>query len=420
MSLKGRGAKAAALVVVGLTLVWTGCGDLYRPVANPLPCTLSCGDPERVAHALVLSTNGSASQGTAVIIDVSGDTMVGSLTGDYVGRNPVNAVANGGFDYVANLADDNVVDFTVPAAGIPLTTNKISLNAGAMPVFLAVGGGKVFVAESGLATVEDIGNSQSIPVGNTPVALVATPDGTQLYAVNQGDNPPTVSVIFPSTDQNVATLKLPAGAKPVWGAVSADGTRVAILNQGTNSVTVIDTVADAVIPPGAGSPCTQDTFCVGAGPNYIYYEGTSNRFYVTSPADNSLTIINNGVDAYQCAATPSMCVQTISMAGPPCNGQHPVSVTALADGSRAYVADDVTNSVCVMQTSNNAFSKSIPVGTAPVFIASDPNSIRVYTANSGSGNVSLIETVDDMPVAGSNGPLTISTGGTPTFIAITP
>jgi YVTN family beta-propeller protein len=109
------------------------------------------------------------------------------------------------------------------------------------------------------------------------------------------------------------------------------------------------------------------------------------------------------------------------MAGAPCNAQHPVSLTALADGTRVYVADDPTNSVCVLNTTNNTFIKSIPVGAAPVFIASDPDSRRVFTANSGSGDVSLIQTADDTTVKRSDGtPLTIAVGGTPTFIAITP
>jgi len=176
---------------------------------------------------------------------------------------------------------------------------------------------------------------------------------------------------------------------------------------------VIDTTTDTVI----------STLPVGAGPNYITYQATLNRAYVTSPAGNSLSIINNNLGT----------VQTLPMAGAPCNGQHPISVTALADGSRVYVADDVTNSVCVLNTINNTFTTSIPVGTTPVFIASNSDSTRVYTANSGSYDVSIIQTSNDTPVTLSDGvtPLTICAGPTlpnvpctsgfvPVFIAMTP
>jgi YVTN family beta-propeller protein len=415
MSLKESGARAAVLAAIcSLGLFGSGCGDTYRPVANPEP--LPGGDPQRTAHAVVVSSNG-ANPGTAVIIDVSGDTNVGTLTGDtFVGRSPVYAASSAGTIYVVNRDDANVTTFTVPTVNSLLNLGKITLDTGAQPVFVAAAQSKVFVAESGLGIVKDISssNNQSIPVGKTPVALVAPlpPNDTQLYSLNQGDN--TVSVIFPATDQNVTTLSLPTGAKPVWGAVSADGTRVYVVNQGTNNISVIDTVSDTIIQPSNPLP-------VGAGPNYIFYQASLNRFYVTSPADKSLSIINNNVDPNQCALTPTLCVQKVSLAGPPCNAQHPLSVTALADGTRVYVADDITNSVCVLNTTNNAVTKSIPVGTAPVFIASDPDSTRVFTANSGSGDVSIIQTSSDATVKLSDGttPLTITTGGTPTFIAIT-
>ena len=425
MSLKGFGARAAVLAAaIFLGLFCGACGDYFRPVANPLPPTTG-GNPQRTAHAVVVSSNGS-SPGAAVIIDVTGDTNVGTFTGDtFVGKSPVFAASNAGTDYVVNRDDDNVTTFTVPVPSSPLNLNKITLDAGAKPVFVAVAQGKVFVAESGLGTVIDLGTNQRIQVGSNPVALVVppAPNDTQLYALNQADN--TVSVIFPATDQ-VVGLPVNVGTSPLWGAASADGSTVFVLNQGSNTtpgtVSIINTTSDTVV----------NTFGVGIGSKYIFYEATSNRAYVASPGANS-----------PCGGAMSPClyvfenntgmVTPVSMSGPPCNALHPIAVTALADGSRAYVADDMTNSVCVLTTTNNAFTTSIPVGTAPVFIASDPDSNRVLTANSGSFDVSLIQTISDTTVKQSDGvtPLTICAGPTvpgspcasgfiPTFIAITP
>ena len=419
MSLKSWGARAAVLAaVIGIGMFCSGCGDYFRPVANPEPPTIG-GNPLRSAHAVVVSSNGS-NPGTAVVINITGDTEVGLFSGETfgIGRGPVFAASLGGRDYVVNRDDNNVASFTAPVAGTPLSLSVVTLPSGATPVFAAVAQSRVFVAESGLGIVADISsNAPPIPVGANPVALVAppSPNDTQLYSLNQGDN--TVSIIFPSTDQNVGTIPLPAGAKPVWAASSADGTRIFVVNQGTSTVSVIDTVHNVLIPPGAS--CPQDTFCVGNGPNFVFYDPTLNRFYITSPADNSLTIINNSVDTSQCVANGAPCVQKVPLAGAPCNGQHPVSVTALADGSKAYVADDVTNSLCVLDTSSNSFIKNIPVGVAPLFVVSDPDSRRVLTANSGSGTVSIIETDTDAPVPGTNGPLVIPTEGTPTFITVT-
>jgi YVTN family beta-propeller protein len=76
-------------------------------------------------------------------------------------------------------------------------------------------------------------------------------------------------------------------------------------------------------------------------------------------------------------------------------GTAPRSVTALADGSRAYVANSGSGTVSVINTLNNTVVKTIPVGTAPLSVGSAPDSSRVYVANSGSNNTSIIRTSDD-------------------------
>jgi YVTN family beta-propeller protein len=317
--------------------------------------------------------------GAAVFIDVSGDTNVSTFSGGTFspGRCPVHAVAIGSATFVVNRDDGNVATFSVPIGSSSPALSLIGLPppanvTPAQPAFVASAGGKVFVAESALGMVADISSNQQISVGPNPVALVATPDGTQLFSLNRGDN--SVSVIRPATDQVLNPIPLTANGSPAWGTVSSDGSRVFVVNDGTgNNVSVINTATDTVA----------SVLSVGAGPNYIVYQASLNRAYVTSPASQSLSIIDNNLN-----------VQTISLAGAPCNAQHPISVTALADGSRVYVADDATNSVCILNTSSNTFTKRIclvqdpphptdpcPVGATPVFIASDSDSTRVYTAN---------------------------------------
>lgn len=406
MSLKGKsGARASLLAaVIALILFCISCGEEFRPVANPI--LQPGGDPEKTAHVLVVSSNGTNPWGTALVIDVAGDTAVALFTGGPiypngplagVGADPVHATSFSGTDIVINRDGNSVSTFLLPTTTsglnppnvitLPQPTPQEPSVTPAVPVFGAIAQSNLYVAETGrnsLAVITGASNYiGEIPVGHDPVALVATPDGTQLYSLNQGDN--TVSVIFPATNQNVGTIALPAGATPVWGAVSTDGTSVFIVNQGTGTVSQINTLTDTLVPGTA--TCTQDTFCVGPAPNYITYEATRNRAYVTSPSGNSLSIIDNNLGT----------VQTVSTAGPPCNGQHPISVTGLADGTRVYVADDVANSVCILNTTNNTFTKRIClvqepgssapptaacVGSAtPISIASNSDATRVYTAN---------------------------------------
>lgn len=401
MRLKGKlGATAAVLAaILGLGLCGSGCGEYYRPVANPI--ALPGGDTQPTRHALVVSRNGPCLTGTsadcqpgaAVIIDVSGDDAVAVFTGATgIGRDPVHAVAPTGTDYVVNEVDNSVTPLILGDLGsepgaitLPAPTPANPGVIPAVPVFAASAQGKLFVAESGRNMVAVINLSTNsliteIPVGTNPRALVATPDGTQLYSLNQGDN--TVTVILPSNNTVFTTISL-TGTTPVWGTVSSDGTRVFVANQGTSSVSVINTATDSIVPGTA--PCA-DSLCVGTGPNYIVYDPVLNRVYVTSPAGGSLSIIENAT-----AAAPT--VTTVPLSAAPCNGTTPISVTALADGTRVYVADQAGNSVCILSTTSNTFTERIclipplapgdpcPGGAGPVFIASDSDSFRVYTAN---------------------------------------
>jgi len=399
MRLKGKsGATAAVLAaMVGLGLCGSGCGEYYRPVATPI--VQPGGDTQPTRHALVVSRNGpcltgtpaDCTPGTAVIIDVAGDDVAGVFTGVAgIGRDPVHAVAPTGTDYIVNEVDNSVTPLilgdvgTVPGViSLPAPTPADPGIVPAVPVFAASAQGNLFVAESGRNMVAVIGLSTNtlnaeIPVGTNPRALVATPDGTQLYSLNQGDN--TVTVILPNNNTVFETIPLPAGAGPVWGAVSSDGTRVFVVNQADSTVSVINTITDMVVT----------TLAVGAGPNYIVYDPTLNRVYVTSPAGGSLSIIEDPTAVPPAVPT----VTTVPLAGAPCNGTTPISVTALADGTRAYVADQAGNSVCILSTTSDTFIKRIclvqepavpgnpcPSSATPAFIASDSDSFRVYTAN---------------------------------------
>ena len=441
MRLKGKlGATAVVLVAIfGLALCGSGCGEYYRPVAVPFP--QPGGDTQPLRHALVVSRNGpcvtgtsaDCDTGTAVVIDVSGDDAVAVFTGaDGIGRDPVYAVAPTGTDYVVNEVDNSVSPVVLGSVGgqnaitLPQPTSKNPTITPAVPVSAASAQGKLFVAESMRNNVAVIDLSTNvftteIPVGTNPVALVATPDGTQLYCLNQGDS--TVTVILPANNTVFTTISV--GTNPVWGAASSDGTRVFVVNQGDSTVSVIGTTTDMVV----------NTLSVGTGPNYIVYDPMLKRAYVTSPAGGSLSIVENAT-----AAAPT--VTTVPLSAAPCNGTTPISVTALADGTRAYVADQAGNSVCILNTTSNTFTKRIclvqepPTGSpptapcvgsaAPAFIASDSNSFRVYTANQLPANfqtaafpVSSIsrKNITNLATGVVTGLVTVTTTGSIPFVA---
>ena len=99
------------------------------------------------------------------------------------------------------------------------------------------------------------------PVGNFPLGIAITPDGTQAYVANSNDS--TVSMIATATN-TVAGLPIPVGSNPQWVALNPDGTKVYVANTVSNTVSVIKTANRAVvatIPVGSGPPTFHAVLC---------------------------------------------------------------------------------------------------------------------------------------------------------------
>src|ERR1035438_10306106 len=70
-----------------LLLVWCGCGDTFRPIIIPNPPVFP--NP-KAAHTVVsINDNGTVVPGSAMVLDVSGDTDMSVVS---VGLAPVHAV----------------------------------------------------------------------------------------------------------------------------------------------------------------------------------------------------------------------------------------------------------------------------------------------------------------------------------------
>src|SRR5215475_1072109 len=73
-----------ASVLLLSTIVLLSCGDVYRPVANPI--IPPGANPQETFYAIVVGPNGTANGGAATV-DVSGDTNIGNAV---LGVNPVH------------------------------------------------------------------------------------------------------------------------------------------------------------------------------------------------------------------------------------------------------------------------------------------------------------------------------------------
>lgn len=217
-----------------------------------------------------------------------------------------------------------------------------------------------------------------LPAGSHPVLMAETPNGQNLYVVNQGDGTSPTNVLNLSTVDLSTTATIPIGVNPSWIASRPDGQRVYVLTQGDGQLYTIrqdNSVASQLI---------------GIGANYVLYDNALNRLYVTSPA---ATAGANGL-VYVFSATGDLPTALVTPSGnppgaliippvPPCAAAPatcgpviPASVAALPDGSRFYVASYQTQSPC---SDPNAGTGSCIIPMVTVF---DAGSLTIRAAPS--------------------------------------
>jgi YVTN family beta-propeller protein len=395
--------RAAGVLL--LMLICLSCGQTYRPVATPIIPSLP--NPGFSHFALVISGNGIDHPGASTSINVSGDTAESQ---SIVGLMPVQAavVLNGTRVYVANSHDDTVSTFS-PTSPTPVTT--ISLPAGSAPSFVATAeNASVYVANSGNNTVSAITMASNvleqpvygIAVGIDPVWLAETPNLQKLYVANRGNGAGggSVTSINPVDRSVNPPISNAIWVSPVSVAARSDSNRAYVLDQGSGLVWPIDTASDSVLLPEqcGHNPCSVS---VGVGANFMLYDSTRNRLYVSNPANNTVTYLD--------ASTDALTATVLAIA-------NPISVAVLPDGTRAYISSVafstsggvtyVTSRVTVINASSGSTTTTIPLSTVKAQPGCGPNpselsmaaaadSSRVYVGNCDAGNVAIIQTLSD-------------------------
>ncbi|RXA15078.1 PKD domain-containing protein [Methanosarcina sp. MSH10X1] len=125
--------------------------------------------------------------------------------------------------------------------------------------------------------------------------------------------------------------------------------------------------------------------------------GASQFAYVTNEESNNVSVIDT---------TTNKVKATISV------GSDPVGVAINPNGTRVYVSNANSNDVSVIDTATNTVIATVPAGSSPEGIATSPNGKKVYVANKGSNTISVINTVSN------NVENTVNTGRNPVGVAV--
>jgi YVTN family beta-propeller protein len=387
--------RRAVWLAVGLSLalIGTGCGDVYRPVAQPIIGPPP--NPGALHFVAAITTDGPADPGSASRIDVSGDSVEGTFP---TGVLPTHAalVANGTRLYVTNTAEDTV---SANNTSTPTLVTAISLPPGSKPAFVhTTESANVYVANSGNNTVSVINATSNVvtatvAVGSNPSAMAELPNGQKLYVLNKGSG--DVTVINTIDDTVATTIALPGASSPSWIAARSDSSRVYVLD-GSGLIYDISAVADPACP-------VPDVVCGtvssgGSGSNFLVYDSTSNSLLVTNSSADSVSALNASVDPPMLRAGSPIAIPIPAIAGYPCQTTPvPAAVTVLPDG-RAYVASYQLDAglVCtqstVIDTAVGTIKSTIPLASQAVDTTNATGCgnarFRVFTVASGGGTTS--------------------------------
>ncbi len=425
-------------VIVCLFLICTGCGDTFRPVIIPNPPKFP--DP-RAAHTVLSVNDNGDVRGSAMVIDVSGDSNVSVAD---VGIGPIHAVQQTANQVlVVNQGAPGTPDESltkVSFSGVTISnTTAITLPTGSAPNFVAsTESSTAYVSLPGLVPpsvgiVNTSGNSLSttLAVQTGPMAIVETPDTKKLYVANNGAGTVSNFNTVDHSPRNPGPIAL--SSPPIWLAARSDSQRVYVLE--TNGVlATLDTTLTA------GPDTVTESGVIAPGAKYMVYDGHLNRLYIPSndPANGAQLVI---VDVSS-SQPPAPVIVPIAAVLPsarsaqdPCASTvattlHAVAAAALPDGGRVYVGAyyiDGSGNVCpqvtVINTSGNTFKAAAAVPGFPdatdqnspfyVPVCADPthggptatrfrfmmaaggDSSRVYLSSCDGGNVNFIDTAND-------------------------
>ncbi len=127
--------------------------------------------------------------------------------------------------------------------------------------------------------------------------------------------------------------------------------------------------------------------------------GASPFAYITNEGSNSISVIDT---------TTNKVTATIPV------GSNPIGVAVNPNGTKVYVVNDHSNDVSVIDTATNTVVATVPVGSSPQGVAVSPNGKKVYVTNLASNGISVIDTATNTVVS------TVKTGRNPTGVAASP
>ncbi len=331
-------------------------GDAYAATVSTQPDGQAChvtngagtisGDVSNVTvYCAYFAYVANRTDETISVIDTTDNSVYTTIT-DGLGSGPygVALTSDGSTAYVTNRSGttvsvistaSNTVTNTISRGSAPLIQQPIGVD-------ISPDDNTLYFAshDNDLLFVYDISGSPSyttaVSVGDGPANIAVNPIGTYVYVPTYGAN---ISIV--DTSDNTVSKTLAVGTNPHNASFSPNGTHAFISNNGSSNVSVVETAGQTV----------ERTASVGANPQGSAVTPDSAFVYVTNAGPGNLSLIN----------TSTWAVSTISDA----SFDGPTFVTIDKDGDYAYVSNSGSNTVTIIDMSDNSITGTITVGNGP-------------------------------------------------------
>jgi YVTN family beta-propeller protein len=306
-------------------------------------------------------------------------TVTGRVAASFCAAATAFAVHAAPFAYISNQGSNNVSVIDVASNTVVAT---VPVGSGPGGVAVNPGGTRAYVVNVGARNISviDTGSNSVIATigggGTGPNAVALHPAGTFAYVT--GYTADVLSVI--DTASNTLVANVGVGSLPTSVAVNSAGTRVYVTNFGSNNVSVIDTASNTVVATVAIA--TIRPYAVAVNP-----AGT--RVYVTHESSTTVSVIDASTNTAVGTIAVGTGVGTVAL------GTGTYGVAFNPAGTRAYVANNGSNDVTVINTATETAIANVTVGTGPWGVAVDPTGTFVYVGNQSSNDVSVISTASN-------------------------
>lgn len=284
-----------------------------------------------------------------------------------------------------------------------------------------------YVTNGGSATVTaiDVVNvrlDRDIAVGQSPVALAASPTRNEVYVVNSGPANGTGSLSIIDAENNTVAGAIPLHKQPVSIDVDSKGDRAYVANAGSNSVSVIDLknrreiaqIAAGNGPAGARiSPDGKSLVVADRGGNSVTVidpeTGRTRATFSGCPGASGPVVLKDSSKAFvACSASHDVMVIALASQHPPQPdrietlmdvGRAPVQLALKPDGGEIFVSNSLSDSISEVVTNSNDVLDATLIGDGPVFGLVSPDNSLLYVCNYRSQYVGIYSINDGRRLA---------------------